>query len=178
MAIPVILGALLKEFLFVLDRIDIKLEKVEDEVLKPRTNIKNLFFVKKNLLYVRRALVADRNIITDLHEGASKYLMPERVSDIRTDIMQILDTEELFRDRLTSTLDLHLSSISNKMNDIMKSFTVIASLLLIPMLIASIYGMNVRLPMQGHPNAFYTMMLIIILSVLTTLMYFKVKKWI
>ncbi len=173
-----ILVALTREFLSTLDKVEIKLEKVEDDVLKPKTNIKNLFFVKKNLLYIRKAIVANRNVIADLQEGASKFLVPNMIPDVYADVAQILDTEELFRDRLTSSLDLHLSSISNKMNDIMKSFTVIASLLLIPMLISGIYGMNVRLPLQGNPNAFYSIILFIIMSMMLTLLYFKVKKWV
>lgn len=173
-----LLVALSKEFLNVLDKIEIGLEKVEDHVLKPKTNVKSLFFVKKNLLLIRKAIVLNRNIISDLQSGSSKYLIPNMIPDVYADVIQILDTEELFRDRLTSSLDLHLSSISNKMNDIMKSFTVIASLLLIPMLVSGIYGMNVALPMQNNPNAFYTIMLIILLSVIATILFFKVKKWI
>jgi magnesium transporter len=173
-----ILVALSKEFLNVLDKIEIGLEKVEDDILKPKANIKSLFFVKKNLLNIRKGIVLNRSIISDLQSGSSKYLVPNMVPDIYSDITQILDTEELFRDRLTSSLDLHLSSISNKMNDIMKSFTVIASLLLIPMLVSGIYGMNVALPMQNNPNAFYTIILIILLSIIATILFFKTKKWI
>ena len=173
-----VLVALSKEFLTVLDKVEIRLERVENNILKPKTNVKSLFFVKKNLLEIRKAIVSNRNIISDLQAGSSKYLIADMIPDVYADVTQILDTEELFRDRLTSSLDLHLSSISNKMNDIMKSFTVIASLLLIPMLVSGIYGMNVALPMQNNPNAFYTIMLFILLSVIATILFFKLKKWI
>ena len=173
-----ILAILNKKFLIVLDKIEFKLERVEDDVLKPKTDIKNLFFVKKSLLYTRKALVSNRNLISDLQEGASKYLVPEKMSYVYNEIEQIMSTEELFRERLTSSLDLHLSSISNKMNDVMKSFTIIASLLLIPMLISSIYGMNIKLPIQQHPNAFYTLMLFVMLSIIFTLLFFRRKNWI
>lgn len=173
-----VLISLAKEFLVVLDNVEVKLEKIEDDILKQKTSVKSLFLIKKNLLYLRKAIVANRNVIADLQAGSSKYLIPNMIPDVYADVTQILDTEELFRDRLTSSLDLHLSSVSNKMNDIMKSFTVIASLLLIPMLISSIYGMNVRLPLQQNPNAFYSIMLFIFLSVMATILYFKIKKWI
>ncbi|MCH7521483.1 MAG: hypothetical protein IIB42_07290, partial [Candidatus Marinimicrobia bacterium] len=157
------LSALAKEFMLTLDKIEIKIDKVEDDILNHKTQIKNLSLIRKALLNVRKALVDNRNIMVDLQEGASKFLVPNRITHIYTDINQILDTEELFRDRLTSILNLYMSSLSNKMNNVMKSFTVIASLLLIPMLVSSIYGMNVRLPLQGNTNAFYTIMLFVLL---------------
>lgn len=173
-----IFATLVKEFMLMLDKIEVKIDKIEEGILNHKTQTKNLSLIRKDLLNVRKALVANRNIMGDLEEGASKFFVPNKITHIYADINQILDTEELFRDRLTNTLNLYMSFLSNKMNNVMKSFTVIASLLLIPMLVSSIYGMNVRLPLQSNTNAFYTIMLLVLLSVITTLLYFKSKKWI
>lgn len=172
-----ILVSLIKYFFIVLDKIESNLERLEDSVLKSKTNMNTVFFVRKNLLQVRKALVLNRNILVDLQQGDSKYLLFNMVSDIYNSITKILENEELLRDRLTNMLELHLSYVSNRMNDLMKSFSIIATALLIPMLVSSIYGMNIKLPIQEHPYAFYTVMLLSLLSVVSSIYYFRRKKW-
>jgi magnesium transporter len=167
---------LLKEFLLIFDKLELKLEKVEEKVLQEGKGSREVYFVRKNLLFVRKALVDDRNVFVDLNYGVSKYLLPDKIADINLETAQIMDNEELLRDRLTNILDLHFAFMSNKMNDSMKAFTVVASLLLLPMLISGIYGMNVNLPLQEHPNAFYTIILLMILAVVIALLYFKRKR--
>jgi magnesium transporter len=76
-------------------------------------------------------------------------------------------------------MDMYMSSVSNRLNDIMKSFTVIASLLLLPMLISGIWGMNFeKIPFFYYGNGFYVPLLIMAISVALMSFYFKKKKWI
>ncbi len=172
-----ILTALVKHFLTILDRIEFNLDKTEGDLFKPKIGIDVVFYIRKNLLQVRKALVADRNVLVDLQQGVSKYISLDIMHDVYNNIIKILEDEELLRGRLTNMLEVHLSYVSNKMNDLMKSLTVIATALLIPMLVSSIYGMNIRLPIQEHPYAFYTVMFISLLSIILALLYFKMKKW-
>ena len=98
--------------------------------------------------------------------------------DVYDHSVQAMDTLETYRDMLSSMLDMYLSSITNHMNEIMKTLTIITTIFIPITAIASIYGMNFRfMPelqwMAGYPFAIGLM----IFSSLIFLWYFKRKKW-
>lgn len=73
---------------------------------------------------------------------------------------------------LTGTLDAFASVISNNLNNVMRFLTSVTIVLMVPTLVASIYGMNIRLPFQGHANAFaITSSISIILSIITIIFF-------
>ena len=91
---------------------------------------------------------------------------------------QVVSIAEMLRERLTGAMDMYMSSVSNKLNDIMRGFTVIASLLLLPMLISGIWGMNfAKIPFFDNPYGFFVPLLIMLFSVFLMVLWFRRKKW-
>lgn len=172
---------IIRDFSYVLDKVEENIDTIEEGVLKEdnEKNARQIFSSKKILLYFRRALIANRDVIGSIQQGVIKSIKSNGIfSDLYIEIMQLIDVEELQRDRLMGSLEVHLSSISNRMNQIMKSFSVVATLFLLPMLISSIYGMNFKfMPLAEHPYGFY-----IALGMMVTIMFFMMlsfmrRKW-
>lgn len=98
--------------------------------------------------------------------------------DVYDHTIQIIDTIETFRDVLSGMLDLYLSSISNRMNDVMKVLTIFASIFIPLTFIAGIYGMNFKyFPELGWPWGYPLVWLIMLTICILMLIYFKKKKW-
>ena len=175
-----LLGRIIRNFGNLVDVTGDKLEDIEEMALKNKNNenlIKTVYSLRNSLVYIKKALANNKNIIA-LLEKDSKFFKYDDMHDIYIEINQLIDIEELYRDRLTGVLEIHLSSISNKLNVIMKSFAIIASLLLLPTLIAGIYGMNfVILPLSENPNGFWIVVLIMLISVFIMILSFKKKGW-
>ena len=102
----------------------------------------------------------------------------ENMEDINIELNQMIDIENTLSSRITAIMEMYMSFTSNKLNETMKSFTVIASLLLLPMLISGIYGMNVILPMQNTEGSFFIILGIMLIFMVSMLIYFKFRKWI
>ena len=176
-----VLHHLLLDFSLSLDTIEEAFAPLEDKALF--TYDKNyptkIFSSRKTLLYLRKSLSMNREVIDLIGKGYVPWIRDlEPFSRLYTEFIQLIDVEELFRERLTSTIDIHLSATSNRLNEVMRSFTVIASLLLVPTVISSIYGMNfLFLPFAKHPLGFYFTIGFMAISVSMMLLFFRKKQW-
>ena len=164
-----ILNNLIKNFSERLQKVEDDTNYLEDITFDEKidNDPKQIFNVKKELMYLKKALKANKEIISKI-----KYF-----EDVHLEINQLVDTENTLSSRITSVMEMYMSFSSNKLNEIMKSFTVIASLLLIPMLISGIYGMNVLLPLGNVEGAFFIILGIMLFFMVLMLIYFKIKKW-
>ena len=133
---------------------------------------KNLYFntsLRSNeiLLYRFKSQRKIKNILEE-----------ELLEDVEIELKQAIDTSHIFSDILSGMMDAYASVISNNLNVIMKRLTSISIILMIPTLIASIYGMNVTNHLEHNPNGIYLILFgSIILSVLGVWLFLK-KKWI
>lgn len=98
--------------------------------------------------------------------------------DVHDHTIRVIDTVETYRDLLSGMMDVYLSSVSNKMNEVMKILTIITTIFVPVTFIAGVYGMNFDYMPElhskwGYPAVWMVMLLIIVLLV----MYFKRKKW-
>ena len=98
--------------------------------------------------------------------------------DVYDHTIQVIDSIETFRDMISGMLDIYLSSISNKMNEVMKVLTIIATIFIPLTFIAGIYGMNfVYIPeLQWRWGYFATLFVMAVLGIIM-LLYFRKKKW-
>ncbi|MBS3145410.1 magnesium transporter CorA family protein [Candidatus Woesearchaeota archaeon] len=168
-----------REYFKLFDEIDDELDKLEEKIFKKtKANImQEIFAVKKVVIYSRQALHANRDALNDLE----KIFQPtdrEMIHQLHNDIIQLIDENNLYHERLTGVVDAYLTKQSNDLNEIMKSFTVIASLILLPTLIAGAYGMNLVLPLRDHPQGFWILLGIMIVGVVLMLFFFKKKEWV
>ena len=165
-----ILEKLIRNFSLKLDSIEEEVSYLEDIMFdeKKDKDNKKIYHLKKELMYIKKGLNSNKDVISNL----------DKIDDIKIELIQLIEIENTLSYRITEIMYLYMIHTSNKLNEIMKSFTVIASLILLPSLIAGIYGMNVNLPLADANNSFHIVLGIMILSMIIMILYFKYKKWV
>jgi magnesium transporter len=137
--------------------------------------------LKANIIYMRKAIWPLRDVINRLERGDSPLIDPSTqryIRDVYDHVIQIIDSVETSRDIVSGLLDIYLSSVSNKMNEIMKVLTIMATIMIPMTVISGIYGMNFQnIPelswVLGYPMALFMMLLVAIIMIT----YFWKKKW-
>jgi magnesium transporter len=142
-----LVDALVDEFFPVLERFGEQIEELEDAViLQPSPQIlQRVHAVKRDLLVLRRTAWPERDTISAFSREESHLISPETlvfVRDCYDHIIQVIDMIETYRDLTSGLQEAYLSSISNRMNEIMKVLTIISTIFIPLTFIAGIYGMN------------------------------------
>jgi magnesium transporter len=143
----------------VLDRVDDIIDGLEDDCLatpSPET-LSRIFRTKRNLILLRRVLVNTRDVAAHLQRTESDLIAPEMLlflRDLYDHVARNLDTVEMQRDLLAGALDVYLSSVANRTNQVMKVLTVLGTIALPVLVISGVYGMNIKpLPWADSPHA-------------------------
>ena len=144
--------------------------------------VEDIFTVKKTLIFFHRALSANREVITSIEKEYLTDIEKKHVKQFRSlynDVIQLIDIVSTYRDILTGTLDLYLSSVSNNLNMVVKKMTSLTIIIMIPTFIATIYGMNFKfMPEVNLPYGYFLVWGIIVLSGIGSYLYFKKMDWI
>ena len=165
-----IIDFLIKSFSSSLDKLEEEISYIEDTIFDDakQKDSKKIFHLKKELMYIRKGLNANKEVIFNL----------DNIGNLKIELNQLIDTENTLTFRMTEIMNMYMMFVSNRLNEIMKSFTVIASLILLPSLVAGIYGMNLSLPFANKDSAFYIVVAMMFVSMILMIIYFKYKKWI
>jgi magnesium transporter len=178
-----ILAQNIQRYLNGLKQLNYKRNVIEKELYASSRNmeIKQLLSIEKSLVYFVNSLYAIELLamkmkrIDFLHIREDEDKM-DLFEDIIIDNSQALDMAKVYTDILGGTMDAYASIISNNLNIVMKRLTTITIVLMVPTLIASFFGMNVKIPFfnTDHPMAFFTIVLIsLIMSILTSWFFRK-----
>lgn len=171
-------------YFIILEHVDIELESIEEELFgKPTQNtLKQIQKKKRELTYIRKAIWPLREVISNLLHTSSPLIADTTkiyISDIYDHTIQIIDTIESFREISSSLMDVYMSSMSQKLNEVMKVLTVVSTLFVPLTFIASIYGMNfTNMPILGWTYGFDFSLVLMGVVALIMLFYFKRKNWI
>ncbi len=167
----------------ILEHLRKKSENIEIQVSQSLSNneIYQLLQIQKTLIYFSSATVGNEIVFEKISSGKI-FKMFEEDKDIIEDIVlsnrEIYEGIKIMRDVLSNTLDAYASIVSNNLNIVMKFLTSFSIILSFSVLIASFYGMNVSLPLQDHPYAFWFILLTSALSFILFYIFFKKKNWI
>ena len=132
--------------------------------------------LKHRLLDLIKILQADREVINNIRLSNQDIFKTEEIPpELDDHIRHLLDETDIIRDLLTNLSDLYYNSDSARLNETMKRFTFITSLILLPSLVAGIFGMN---NISGNFGDFLIVILLMILSVFVLYYYFKFKNFI
>ncbi len=164
-----------------LKQIDKLTDQYEKELHRSLRNqeLIRLLNLEKSLVYFNTSLKANDLVMARLESG--RYVpITEENEDVLEDALienqQAIQMAQVYSDILTGTMDAYASVISNNINIVMKFLTSVTIVLMLPNLVASIYGMNVPLPFQKSPHAFATIMgLSFGLSAIVAYIFFKKK---
>ncbi len=179
-----LIDILIDNYFLVLELIGEQIEYLEGNVLEnpDHTLVQKIQSMKRELIFLRKSTWPLREVISSLtrdetnliKEATSPYLR-----DLHDHTIQVIDTVETFRDMVSGILDIYLSSVSNRMNEVMKVLTIIATIFIPLTFLAGIYGMNFEFMPELKWHWSYPVLLLVMISVfIGMLFYFRRKKWI
>jgi magnesium transporter len=178
-----LLDAVVDEYFLILETIGEKIEVVEDDLMADSAHdtLQDIHDMKREMIFFRKQVWPLRELINGLsrressliHESTGVYLR-----DVYDHTIEIIDTIESFRDMLSGMLDVYLSMISNKMNEVMKVLTIIATIFIPLSFVAGVYGMNFKyMPeLEWHWGYFMVLGVMVVIAI-SLLGYFKRKRW-
>jgi len=142
-----ILDAVIDAYFPVLERYGEHLEALEDDVIARPDNqtLSRVRAVKHDLLVLRRAIWPQRDALNSLFRDAAPMITEDTriyLRDCYDHVIRIMDLLETYRELATGLMDVYLSSVSNRMNEVMKVLTIIATIFIPLSFIAGLYGMN------------------------------------
>jgi magnesium transporter len=178
-----LIDAIVDHYFVVLEHIGDWVEEVYERVtLDPsRSDLNDIRLLKRELLFMRRSIWPLREVLSRLQHEDSPLLSQETIPylrDVYDHTIQIIDTIETFRDMLGSVTDVYLSSLSNRMNEVMKVLTIIATIFIPLSFIAGIYGMNFTWMPELHWHYGYLFALGLMATVAGGMLYyFRRKRW-
>ena len=183
-----LIDEILNSYFLVLDKLEEKIDYIEDKVVEKPDNltVSQIFSVKKTLIFFHRALTANREVISSIEKEYVANIDKKNIKRFRAlynDVTQLIDMEGTYRDILTGTLDIYLSSVSNNLGKVMKTLTVISAFVLIPTLISGIYGMNFNnaspynMPELFWNYGYFFALGLMAISMIGTFIFFKKKGW-
>ena len=154
----------------------------EQRMIKSMNNHKlvQLMNLEKSLVYFATSLRTNEVLMMKLKRTNILEFNEDQddlIEDIIVDNSQALEMANIYTNILSSTMDTFASIISNNLNTVMRRLTTVTLILMVPTLIASLYGMNVKLPMANHDLAFPMIVVVSVIFVGITSFYFKKQKW-
>jgi magnesium transporter len=178
-----LIDAVVDHYFHVLERIAERVEELEVEVFKtPEIETMHAIHnLKHEMLVVRRAVWPLRELTSALTRTESPLISEETqifLRDVHDHTVQVIDTTETFRDMISGLMDLYLSSVSNRMNEIMKVLTIMASIFIPLTFLAGVYGMNFQfMPELSIPWAYPALLGLMAAVGLGLVAFFRKRGW-
>ena len=179
-----LIDTIIDNYFVVLEKLGEKIEKMEHELIEnPKHEIMIKFLtLKRELIFLRKSVWPVREIINSLQKDGGKIFKENTeiyLKDIYDHTVQIIETIEILREISFEMVEIYLSSVNNKMNDIMKMLTVIATIFIPLTFITSIYGMNfVNMPELSYPIAYPIILIFMAFIGVMMFLYFRKKGWV
>lgn len=178
-----LLDAIIDNYFDVLEKLGDRVEEVEELLISkpaPET-LRKINDLKRDMLYIHKSIWPLREVANLLERGESQLVQGGTrlfIRDLYDHVIQVIDTTELYRDILSGLLDVYLSSVSNKMNEIMKVLTIISTIFIPLTFLAGLYGMNFRyMPELEWRWGYFGLLGLMAVIALAMLGFFKRKKW-
>lgn len=178
-----LLDAIVDGYFVILEKVGEEIEDIEEKLIKnptPKT-VQIIHNLKREMISLRKSVWPLREVVGVLERGESALIKKTTgiyLRDVYDHTIQVIDTIETYRDMISGMLDIYLSSISNRMNEVMKILTIIATIFIPLTFIAGIYGMNFRfMPELGWRLGYPAVLFIMVIIGIVMLFYFRRKKW-
>jgi len=170
-------------YLPILDHFHDVIDELEDQVLDRPTpdTLERIFDTKRSLILLRRVLVNTRDVAGHLQRSESELIHRDMwpfLRDVYDHVSRNLDTVETQRDLLTGALDIYLSSVANRTNQVMKVLTVLGTIALPALVISGIYGMNLKgLPWVDSPHGAAIVSGVMAATTVVLLIILRLMRW-
>jgi magnesium transporter len=179
-----LIDAVVDHYYVVLEKLGEHIESTEEQLVINPTNeiMKDIHGLKNELLFLRRTIWPLRDVIGFLERGDTDLIAPGTTiyfRDVYDHTIQVYDTCELYRDIISGMLDTYLSSLSNRLNEVMKVLTVFSTIFIPLTFIVGIYGMNFEFMPELKWHWSYPALWVFMISVVAIMIrYFRKRRWI
>ena len=186
----VLIDSIVDNYFTILEKLGEEIEEMEKDLVgdpKPQI-LQSVNRLKTELLFLRKLIWPLREVVSGLQRGESSLIKESTgiyLRDVYDHTIQVIDTIETFRDLASGMFDTYLSSVSNRMNEVMKVLTIIATIFIPLTFVAGIYGMNfnpeaspLNMPELNWDYGYFVSIGVMVIIALGMLVFFKRKKWI
>ena len=170
-------------YFLILETLGDRLEELETMVMEnPHESVlTDLHRLRREVSHLRRSVYPLREVVNRFERLDEPVIAEETrvfIRDLYDHTIQVIESIEVFRDMASGMVDLYMNSISNKMNNVMKVLTIIATIFIPLTFIAGIYGMNFEyMPELGYKWGYYGVWVVMLAVAVVMVLYFKKKKW-
>jgi magnesium transporter len=179
-----LIDAVVDHYFSIIETLGNKIEDLENDLFeghaKDNINIE-VQQLKREILKVRRAIFPLREIINRIEKGEHPLIFKRTITyyrDIYDHLIQVSENIDIYREMIWSLMDMYMSTISNRMNEVMKVLTIMSSIFIPLTFLAGIYGMNFEyIPELKYHNGYFILLGVMFAMFILMLVYFKRKKW-
>jgi len=179
-----LLDLIVDNYFLILEKVTDRIEEIEDELIdRPSSaTVQGIYELKRELLYLHKAVWPLREVVGSLQRRDSDLIQDATViylRDLYDHTVQVVDTLETLRDMISGMLDIYLSSVSNRLNEVMKVLTIIATIFMPLSFIVGLYGMNFKyMPELEWHYGYFAVLALLAIIVSGMLVYFRKRRWI
>lgn len=178
-----LMDAIIDSYFEVLEQFSEEIEQLEDEIAShpSKKHLLQMQHIKRSLIFFKKYTVPVRELISNLERNDVLFFEADNkpyLRDLLDHSFRVNDSVETYRDILTSLMDLYHSMVSNRMNEVMKTLTVMSSFFIPLTFIVGVYGMNFEaMPELGWKYGYTAVWLLMITMCLVLYFIFKKRKW-
>lgn len=178
-----LIDAIVDNYYYILDNINDKIDELEEIIYfnPSQDNFLKIIHYKKHLIHLRKSFIPLESVIRELLDEDNNLIGTENTkyyNDVFDHLKSIIQDLEIMREMLIGHIELYMSSLNNKMNSVMKTLTIVASIFIPLTFIAGVYGMNFKyMPELEMIWGYPLILLIMLITGLGMVFYMKKKKW-
>ena len=178
-----LIDAVVDHYFLILEKMGERIEHLEEQLHVQATPeiLQAIYDMKRELIYFRKQVWPVREVMNAWQKTESSLIQETNkifLRDVYDHTIQVIDTIESFRDIISGVMDLYMSTVSNKMNEVMKVLTIMATIFIPLTFVAGIYGMNFKfMPELEWRWSYPLLWALLILIFFGMMIYFKRKKW-
>lgn len=179
-----LIDSIVDNYFIILETLGEAIEDIEERLVTNPTSatLQTIHDLKREMIFLRKSVWPLREVINKLERSESPLINKSTyiyLRDVYDHTIQVMDAVETFRDMLSGMLDIYLSSVSNRMNEIMKVLTIIATIFIPLTFVAGIYGMNFQyMPELGQTWSYPAVLILMLVVAMLMVSYFRKRHWI
>jgi len=178
-----LMDVVVDNYFLVLEQVADSIEAMEEELMRTpsQRTLAEIYRLKRELIFIHKAIWPLREVINSMIRRESPLIKESTLiylRDLYDHTIQVIETVETLRDMLSGMLDIYLSSVSNRMNAVIKVLTIIATIFMPLTFIVGLYGMNFKyMPELEWRWGYPLVLLLMVLVTVGMLIFFRRKKW-
>ncbi len=178
-----LIDSIVDQYFLFLEAFSEELEDLEQELVSDPTQntLQSIYDLKRTMIMMRKAIWPLREVVSRLERAETSEIREQSerfLRDIYDHVIRVFETVETYREVLSGMLDIYLSSMSYRMNEVVKVLTIVSTIFIPLTLIVGIYGMNFPSMPEYHFPFSYPILLLVMLGIgLGLILYFRKKRW-